>query len=174
MKARILLVVVFPMFAFSVFAQTITPQVINSSGGSFQKGYHIVDWSIGELALVNHMFSTDYIVTNGFIQPFTHEPNLFENNYSFGEGEIRILPNPTRDVLEIDFRTKQQGKVSIILVDVLGKTLYKREVTSHGHGQIEKINMTKYAHGSYFLQINLNPFIGFTRKTGAYKIIKPR
>jgi Secretion system C-terminal sorting domain len=174
MKARILLVLVLTIFAPSVFSQTITPQVINSSGGSFQKGYHIVDWSIGELALVNHMQSADYIVTNGFIQPFTHEPNLYENNYVFGEGEIRILPNPTRDVLEIDFRTKHQGRVSIILVDVLGNILYKKEVISHGHGQIEKINMTQYAHGSYFLQINLNPFIGFTRKTGAYKIVKLR
>ena len=174
MKARILLVLVLTIYASSVFSQTITPQVINSSGGSFQKGYHIVDWSIGELALVNHMQSADYIVTNGFIQPFTHEPNLFENNYAFGEGEIRILPNPTRDVLEIDFRTKQQGRVSIILVDVLGNILYKKEVISHGHGQIEKINMTQYAHGSYFLKINLNRFMGFTSKTGTYKIVKLR
>lgn len=174
MKARTLTVFVLVIMGSSVFAQTNTPDVINSTGGSYKKGYYIIDWSVGELALVNTMESSGYIVTNGFIQPFTHDPNLTDNNFVFGEDEIRILPNPTRNTLEVDFRTKQQGRVSMILVDVAGHTLYTKEINSHGYGYIQKIDMAAYRQGTYFLQIKLNPNAGFTRKTGAYKIIKLR
>ena len=120
------------------------------------------------------MENSGYIVTNGFIQPFTHDPAIIDNNFVFGEDEIRILPNPTRNTLEVDVRTKQQGRVYMILVNVAGQTLYTKEFTSHGYGYIQKIDMTAYRQGTYFLRIKLNPMAGFSRKTGAYKIIKLR
>ena len=172
MKAKILNILVLALAGSSLFAQSITPQVINSTGGTSQKGYYFIDWSIGELTLVNQMQTSGYIVTNGFIQPFTHDPNLKNNEDIFADGEIRILPNPTRDILEIDFKTKQQGRVTMSLVNVSGNILYQREITSYGHGQIERIDMTRFANGSYFLTIKLNPLIGFTKKSGTYKIVK--
>ena len=174
MKTRMSAVFFFIILGCSVFAQTSTPQVINSSGGTFQKGYHIIDWSIGELALVNTMESSGYIITNGFIQPFTHDQILANNNLVFGEEEIRILPNPTRNILEVNFRTKHRGRVLMKLIDATGNILYNKQFSSYGYGHIEKINMTVFTHGTYFLQINLTSFMGFTTKRGAYKIIKLR
>jgi Secretion system C-terminal sorting domain len=174
MKTRMTSVLFLVILVSSVSAQTIAPDVINSAGGSYKKAYHIIDWSIGELALVNTMENSRYIITNGFIQPFTNDPNLADNNPVFGEEEIRILPNPTRDMLEVNFRTKHQGRVSMILVDVAGHILYTKEFTSNGYGHIEKVNMTAFRQGTYFLQINLNPIVGYTRKRGAYKITKLR
>src|SRR5215216_5926309 len=111
MKAKILNILILAVTGCSLFGQTITPQVINNTGGTAKKGYYHIDWSIGELTLVNQMQSSGYIVTNGFIQPFTHDPNVRNSGAVFEDGEIFILPNPTRDILEIDFRTKQQGRV---------------------------------------------------------------
>lgn len=174
MKTRMTVVFLLVGGVSSVFAQTNAPDVINSAGGSYKKDYYIIDWSIGELALVNTMENSAYIITNGFIQPFTHEPVLTNDNLFFGEEEIRILPNPTRNILEVDFRTKHRGRVSMKLVDAAGNILYNKQFTSHGYGQIEKINMIAFPHGTYFLQINLNSFIGSTTKKGVYKIIKLR
>ena len=172
MKAILLTALLYTVTEGAVSAQTNAPYVINTTGGSFQKGYYILDWSIGELSLVHHMQNSNYIITNGFLQPFTHDFKNASNNEAFSETEIYILPNPTRDILEVDFRTKQKGRIHILLVDVSGNTIYRRETTSNGDGHIEKVNMTGLASGTYFLQIRLNPFIGFTKKSGAYKIIK--
>ena len=172
MKSRMTHVLFLVIAGSSVFAQTSTPAVINSAGGSYQKGYHIIDWSIGELALVTTMENSQYIITNGFIQPFTNDPIVADYNLLFGEEEIRILPNPTRNMLEVNFRTKHRGRVSMKLIDATGITLYTKEFTSNGHGHIEKVNMTAFRQGTYFLQINLIPVMGTTRKRGAYKIVK--
>jgi hypothetical protein len=174
MKIRTMPVFVLLIMGSSLSGQTITPDVINSTGGSHSKGYYVIDWSVGELALVNTMQGSIYIVSNGFLQPFTHDPAINNTNQFFGGDEIRILPNPTRNVLEVDFRTKHQGRVSMLLFDATGHNLYTREFISYGYGYIQKIDMTAYNHGTYFLQINLNPITGYTRKTGTYKIVKLR
>ncbi|MHA4842883.1 T9SS type A sorting domain-containing protein [Flavitalea antarctica] len=157
-----------------VFAQSNAPDVINSAGGSHKKGYYIIDWSVGEPALVTTMESPGYIVSNGFLQPFTHDPVIINTNQIFGDEEIRILPNPTYNVLEVDFRTRHQGRVTMMLFDVNGHKLFTKDFRSYGNGYIQKIDMTAYQHGAYFLQINLSPNSGFTKKTGSYKIIKLR
>lgn len=174
MKTRMVTLFVLIITASSVVAQTNRPDVLNSAGGSHKKGYYIIDWSIGEASLINTTENSGYIVTNGFIQAFTHDPATRDNTSGFGEEEIRILPNPTRDVLEVDFRTKHQGRVLMRLVDAAGNTLFKKEFTSNGNGYIQKINMTAYRQGNYFLQVKLDPKVGSNKKTGAFKIIKLR
>src|SRR5688572_31582893 len=75
MKNTITLVIVF-FFLFNCRAQSITPSVINTSGGSFKSGYYEFEWSVGELALVGEMTSLNryLVITNGFIQPFVQSP----------------------------------------------------------------------------------------------------
>lgn len=159
-------------FAFG--QSSVTPCVINTSGGTYTNDHYILDWSVGELALVNQMESSQpkFIVSNGFLQPFTQDPSLADNGPVFGDGEIIILPNPTKSILEIDFRTKQRGVTSFRLYDVLGRTLLTNSFHSYGFGQIEKIDLTNTSAGSYILRIELNPDPGFVRKTGSYKIVK--
>lgn len=49
-------------------AQTITPAVVNSTGGTKTQGTVIYEWSIGEMALVESMISSKLAVTNGVLQ----------------------------------------------------------------------------------------------------------
>lgn len=156
------------------FGQTITPQTINSTGGSERKGNVRIDWSVGEMSLVNKLSDdyTGWIITNGFIQPFTDNPASVNNAVAFDQNEIRILPNPTRGKIEINVNTKQQGRVSIHLYDALGTLLYVKQVTGYGYGLIETIDLTRYAHGTYMLKIELTPSAGFVKKRGSYKITK--
>jgi hypothetical protein len=75
MKRTITLAVLF----FSLFhcrGQNIAPSVINAGGGTFQAGYYQFEWSIGELALIGEMSSSNnsLVITNGFIQPFIQYP----------------------------------------------------------------------------------------------------
>jgi hypothetical protein len=175
MKNLILTVLIISIIKGDCFAQSITPQTINISSGTYHQGYYYIDWSVGELALVNQLQSTDgsTILSNGIIQPFT---NYIENiNYSrnFAEDEIRILPNPTRDVLEINYLSYMRGLVVFKLFDATGRLLYVKTTNSYGFGFLERINMTSFASGAYMLYISINSSDpGAFKKSGGYKILK--
>lgn len=172
MKSPMLTLLVSAICSFTAAGQSAAPNVVNSSGGTFQKGYYIFDWSVGELSLVNQLEGSNLVVTNGFIQPFTHDFSNRNDHSVFTNDEIRILPNPTRDILEIDFRTKQRGNIYITLIDVPGNILYKKQSVSNGDGHFQRIDMTGYASGTYVLHVTLKPNPGSVKKSGTYKIVK--
>jgi hypothetical protein len=159
----------------SGYGQSQIPQVINTSGGSSQNRGYSIEWSIGELALVNQMNSTDgsNILTNGFIQPLS-ENIIPYNQTEFSSANVHIFPNPTHDILEIDFFQNIDGKISVQLSNELGHIMYKREIVIHGLGFVEKVNMKRFTNGIYMLYIKrLNPVSGrYDLETSSYKIIK--
>ena len=173
MKTLISLTVGLIITSYS-YGQTITPQTINSTGGSERKGNVRIDWSVGEMSLVNKLTDdyTGLIITNGLIQPYTDNPSSVNNAVAFDRDEIRILPNPTRGKLEINIDTKQQGRISISLYDALGTLLYVKQVIGYGYGLIETIEMGRFTHGTYMLKVELIPAGGFVKKRGAFKITK--
>ncbi|HTL10699.1 MAG TPA: T9SS type A sorting domain-containing protein [Chitinophagaceae bacterium] len=150
-------------------------QVINSTGGSFTNNQYQADWSIGELALVNTMqagnLKGNYLLSNGFLQPFA--AYFKKPGNKFGSDEIRILPNPVVDVVEIDFETALPGDVVFSICDAAGHTLYTKSFTSTGNLHVEKFAMGRLANGLYLLQVRLKSLADDTQETrGSYKIIK--
>lgn len=55
----------------SATAQTVESATINSTGKSFVQEDMIFEWNIGELALVETMFNSKWIITNGLLQPLS-------------------------------------------------------------------------------------------------------
>jgi hypothetical protein len=175
MKNALLAVLITTVCHDHVQAQNITPQVINITGNSYSQGYYNIDWSVGELALVDQFQSADgrCLVTNGFIQPFTNLPVIENFEKSFTDDEIKILPNPTRDVLEVNFLSTTRGPVKFILFDERGRALYTKESTSQGFGFIEKIQMSRYVPATYMLYVEVTGIdAGAYRKRRTYKVLK--
>lgn len=175
MKQLIPLLLIISIIQGQAFGQAITPRVINTTGGTYKDNSYIIEWSIGELALVNLMQASGadgkYVFSNGFLQPFAHYPKQL--NKSFSNDEIRILPNPVRDNLEIHFQTAEQGQIRFILYDLAGHALYSKEFFSTGSKHIEKIIMTDFSNSSYMLQVTLHAANDPVQTTtGSYKIIK--
>jgi hypothetical protein len=159
----------------TAIAQSIAPQTVNSTGGSHRKGNVRLDWNVGEMALVNTLSSpiTGNIITNGVIQPQLgvvpsgNRRRLF----AFDDGEVHILPNPTRGLLAVSMNMKYDGTVTLRLFDVLGNLVYAKTVPGNRYGQIEQINMTGFIKGNYMLKVELVAS-GYKYKEGFYKIIK--
>ena len=130
----------------------------------------------GRSALVNTLQSGDLkiIVTNGFLQPYTDNPADSNLSTSFGSDEIRIFPNPALAYVEINFLTKQQGKISYQLYDALGRQLYNKAFLYNGYGQIEKFNMERFTASVYYLHVFLEADPGSVNKKSSYKIVKYR
>lgn len=183
MKAIYIFFYIITVSITSGYGQSQMQQVINASGGCSQNKGYSVEWNIGELTLVNEMDAIDssYIFTNGFIQPTDGlvQPPLQQSALSFNKVElslanVRIFPNPTQDIVEIDFANSAPAKIQMQLSDDLGHIIYTKEISSYGLGLVEKINMKGFTKGIYILYIKrLNPVSGrYDLKSGSYKIIK--
>ena len=175
MKKPVLALLVISIINCGAWCQTISPQVVNVCGGNYTQGYYSIDWSVGELALIDQMQSFDgsNIITHGFIQPHTDHPGDIVYTTTITDEELKILPNPTRNILEIDYRSLTSGPVMFTLYDATGRALYKKQRDSYGFGFIERINMTPFAAGTYMLYVTANSInAGAFKRQRAYKIIK--
>lgn len=157
---------------FASNAQSVTPATLNAAGGTAIYTFYRFEWSVGEAAAIETFVSNNLIVTSGVLQPGTNKPVYVNNEQSWAKDEIKILPNPTRDWIEIDFFSKHTGKISLILIDATGKTIHSKQIDYHGIGHIEKMNLSAYAAGQYFLNIILVPTGPSVAKKGTFKIQK--
>ena len=157
-------------------AQSITPSVINVAGGFSKKDQVQLEWSVGEMALVQQMDArqNNTIVTNGFLQPYLVNPGNTSIVALFEPNEVKIFPNPATQFVEVNFFTRQKGKFNFNLYDAAGKLVFTEDVPSYGVDLILRIPVTHLASGTYMLHINLASPSGFLSKSGAYKIITIR
>ncbi len=173
MKKTITLVFGF-FFFFYGSSQVVAPSVMNTSGGTFQSGYYQFEWSIGELALVGDMSSSNnsLVITNGFIQSLIQYPSRDNGDHIFGNDEIKVFPNPASSYVEINFLTKQRGRITITFYDGAGKKILTTSDTYYGVGLIKRIPVSQLPNEVYMLHIDLDPYAGYKAKKGIYKIIK--
>lgn len=171
-RAFTLSIVIF--FFFYGNSQIVAPSVVNTNGGTFQAGYYQFEWSIGELALVGEMNSSSnsLVITNGFIQSLIQYPTRTNHLNFFDDDEIKIFPNPASSYVEVNLLTRQRGRVTMSFYDAAGKKIYATSDAYYGVGLIKRIPVDRLPNEVYMLQIDLNPYPGYTAKKGAYKIIK--
>ena len=136
------------------------------AGGSFKQDYYQFEWSIGELSLIGEMTSSNnsFVITNGFIQPFIQYPARDNNNNVFGTDEIKVFPNPASSYVEINFLTKQKGRITLSFYDGTGKKIYTTTDWYYGVGMIKRIPVSKLPNEVYMLHVDLDPDAGICRK----------
>ena len=173
MKYPISIIFLFLLVWQQGHTQAITPSVLNSSGGSYAQGIYSIDWSVGELSLVTTMKADakNLVVTNGFFQPNAiWDKKWYEDNFT--AAEITILPNPTYASFDVQFHTRQQGTITLIVYDVMGRELLRKKGVGYGTETTEKINLAAQPAGTFFLHIVLEPAPGSVAKRQTFKIVK--
>ena len=159
------------LLQLGVKAQSVSSSVINTSGSTYSQGFYSLDWSVGEGTLVTVMKSGDglIVISNGFLQPDLPVGNTVQH---FTNEEVKILPNPTYQKVEINLATKQQGVLRIYVYDTRGRLVINAKSTLYGVPIVERLDLTPFSGGTYFVKLELEPAIGSHRKTGSYKIVK--
>lgn len=122
-------------------AQTITPSVINSTGGTATVGNLIIDWNVGESMVTTQ--TNGIIATNGQLQPMDAIISVEELNTSWN---ISVYPNPTRE--EFVITAPNAGVFETSLFDLAGKFISKQTLMS-----TNRIDVRSLANGSYYLQV---------------------
>ena len=159
--------------AVTASAQSVTPSILNTTGGTNFFTFYRFEWSFGEAVAVETLTAPTVTVTNGVLQPVTHNPATTSSTPGWDKDEIILLPNPVRNMLEIDFFSKKKGRVTINLIDANGRLLGNRQFEYYGTGRIEKWNMEPYPAGVYFFNIMIQSNANATiSKKGAFKVVK--
>ena len=159
MRKLILIVVALAMTNLAI-SQTAAPELVSSSGDSFSNTTYQLNWSIGECVTATHS-AGNYVITQGF-----HQNTYVITSVKDLRGDINmfVFPNPTTDLVTIDFPTSEgHGNVKIIVTDFSGKALH----TYNFAGDIEQINFSNYVAGTYFITIKEN-----NQLIKSFKIIK--
>lgn len=142
-------------------AQSITPSVLNTAGGSYEpaSSYHRFEWSLGELLLIETMAPSDsaIVLTQGVLQPCTEKPGKSPMTLLFESGDYRLFPNPTPGRFEINFFVRETGRMSLQLVDATGRVLQQRSYQYNGCCRIEFFDLTAYPDGLYYVIADLKP-----------------
>jgi hypothetical protein len=122
-------------------AQSITPSVINSTGGTATVGNLVVDWNVGESMVSTQ--TNGIIVTNGQLQPVDGIISVEELNSSWN---VSVYPNPTRG--EFVITAPSSGIYEASLFDLAGKFISKQILMN-----TNRMDVRSLANGSYYLQV---------------------
>jgi hypothetical protein len=141
MNFKYILIAAIAFLNCNAFAQSITPSVINSTGGTAISGNLIVDWNVGESMITTQ--TNGFIVTNGQLQPVDQIISVEELNSSWN---VSVYPNPARD--EFVITAPNSGIYEASLFDLAGKFISKQILMN-----TNRMDVRSLANGSYYLQV---------------------
>ena len=140
-------------------AQTASPELVSSAGDSFNNTSYQLDWSIGE-CITETQSAGDYVITQGFHQN-SYVITAVENLRA--DIEMSVYPNPTTNFISLKVESSKVEGMQYTITDFSGKVLQ----TENFADDIEQINFSNYAVGTYFISVMEN-----NQLIKSFKIIK--
>jgi hypothetical protein len=152
----------------SASCQSITPFALNNGGGYSSS----MEWNIGESVSIANFISLSYSLNTGVLQPMT---NIVTSINEYGPAvfgtQIIIGPNPTINLLHINAKFNEIGRLSIQLIDSKSSIILTKEAGIIYSSYQKDILMGNYSSGVFYLKIFFKSISG-DLKTGVYKVIK--
>jgi hypothetical protein len=140
-------------------AQSVSPDIIATSGTSFNDGTSQLDWTLGE-PVTSTFISGSNMLTQGF-----HQPNLLITSVNDIDVDfsVNVFPNPAIDQVQLKFENLKDA-VTIDLLTAEGKLLQSQNIKTAGDVMFD---VSTYSTGTYLLSVKDNH-----SKIKTYKIIK--
>ncbi len=67
--------------------------------------------------------------------------------------QLSIFPNPTKDVITIQFESAEQQNIDIQIVNSIGQQVYSNSLNNYIGSVNEKVNLSSFSEGLYFVKI---------------------
>ena len=154
-------ILAFLLLGVSSYAQdTISKQVIGPGGQTFENGNNKLSYSVGEVAIGAMTDEAgSYQLGNGYYPSL----NLSTLNTETPELQlqVKVFPNPTKEVIYITHPTEQFFEVRIS--DVSGK-----QILQTAHQKQQPLSVQTLTTGTYFITVTTKD----SKQTNTYKIIK--
>jgi hypothetical protein len=143
------------------FAQSITPQVIATTGGHGASANAQLSWTVGEVAVTTLSGGTS-MITQGFHQTYDIATMVEESPAGM---ELRVYPNPTSDVVQVNL-SGSHDQLSLTLHDISGRLVYSMQISADAQAVV--VPMEACVAGTYVLRI----FSNDATMNHAYRIVK--
>ncbi len=93
-------------------------------------------------------------------------PNFYNQSPNDVQGEsgmkkgIVVYPNPAQgDIINVDFIAHGQGKASLVMFDVMGRSVLQNELLIEKNENTVQVNISQLPKGQYVLSINMGALI---------------
>ena len=159
-KNKLILLSLFAISSGATYSQSISPEVLSTSGDHFVNGSSQVSWTLGEISVETYQGSGSTL-TQGFHQ--TEMSVVAVEDFNI-ENVISLYPNPVFNQLNLDFGNRSPEPYKVTIYDINGKSVY---VTDYSNANFQRIDMTAYSPGTYTLTLD---FQNSNHKS--FKIIK--
>ncbi len=135
-------------------AQSLTPQVIASTGGFSSNANGSLSYTVGEMTMVQTFSANGNILTQGFQQPndsiILGILDVTQDDF----GSFVMYPNPAVDITKFAFQMPEAGRVTIALYDMVGQKISDVYAANYSNGQITgQTNVTSLATATYFMTL---------------------
>jgi hypothetical protein len=157
---KYVLIFITVLFALSVGAQQIKQQVISSAGGYNVSGGMSISWTLGE-TIIPTFTNGNLTLTHGFQQ--TLIITAVEDNIE-PSVNITIYPNPSSDIINIQFEKPADGEIRLFLLDSQGRLVKTDRMGATVTNK--KIDMQDLAAGIYYLRMTKG------NRVNVYKVVK--
>lgn len=137
----------FVIYTSSLFGQSLSPNVIASSGNVDVTNNITLEWTLGEVFVKTGQVNTNYL-TEGYHQPITVKSIDDNTNSTYS---ISIAPNPVNSILYITISSEENEQLTIRLMNANAKILYTDKANSNN--DLKEIDMSSYQSGMYILNI---------------------
>lgn len=144
MKKGLLIVIISCLSGVGIIsAQSLTPQVIASSGTNYASGSSQLEYTIGEVA-TSTLTAGGNTLTQGFHQPELSFASLqdYANDYTF-----TLYPNPTQQFVTVE--SNKEEDMQVFVYDANGKAI----MVSVEFNQKITLDLQTLAAGSYVLMV---------------------
>lgn len=136
-----------------MFAQSLTPTVISSTGGFSSNANGSLSYTVGEMTMVQTFTAGGNILTQGFQQPNDNLVGILDMTED-EFGSFAVYPNPAVDNLWFGFQFPEAGQIAVAVYDVLGQKVADVYNGSYTTGKTtEGTQVVDYAAGSYYLSL---------------------
>lgn len=163
MKKTFLLLGLFVGMSGLIKAQSISPDVIATAGEFYSNASGSISWTLGE-PMGETYSSSNNVLTQGFQQPWdfgTYVPD--------GQTPVNadVFPNPTSDVVNLQFGDNSNGIYVIEVYNTLGQQLSSSQFAATPSARAT-VSLTDFADGIYFITVRKVD----GNETSTYKITK--
>lgn len=133
-----------------IHGQSISKQVIGSSGTQLTNGNYTINFTVGE-AIVGNIENGEAI-HQGFWAALNEDNTLTVETLVGSEEELSVFPNPVVNVLQVKFKLQDAQNYSTQLYDLNGKQIFNLKPIVQG--QIVQMNISHLSQGMYLLVVS--------------------
>jgi hypothetical protein len=141
MKALLFTILISP---FCSIGQSLTPEVVSSSGDFHSTPSAQLSWTLGEIAIDTYTSSSNQL-TQGFHQPERPTVSLTSLNDNI---RINAYPNPFISSISINIEDYNQS-IEIVIYNAVGQEVHS---DYYSGSEPKNINLSALESGSYLIQ----------------------